>query len=154
MNMFHNLRFCWFYGLGIRRLLVCIDDTKGIDWKAKFDFICQSSILPKNRKLVYVKMSIQQSNDFVKHGPVMDDSPYWRYLSRCMKKKKKMTCAQRRLRSAWAYAQSDQSSLSAWRNLGSLATHKAHSGDWSDWTNVQADLNLRNCNFENCIHVI
>ena len=38
-------------------------------------------------------------------------------------------CAQRRLRSAWACAQSDQSSLSAWRKLGSLATHWAHSED-------------------------
>ena len=34
---------------------------------------------------------------------------------------------QRRLRSAWASTQSDQSSLSAWRHLGSLATHRAHS---------------------------
>ena len=42
-------------------------------------------------------------------------------------------CALRRLRSAWASAQSDQSSLSAWRNLGSLATHWAHSED-SDQT--------------------
>ena len=31
--------------------------------------------------------------------------------------------AQRRLRSAWVSAQSDQSSLSARRKLGSLATH-------------------------------
>ena len=38
-------------------------------------------------------------------------------------------CAQRRLRSAWAFtqSQSDQSSLSAWRKLGSLATHWARS---------------------------
>ena len=36
-------------------------------------------------------------------------------------------CAQRRLRSA--SAQSDQSSLSAWRKVGSLATHWAHSED-------------------------
>ena len=36
-------------------------------------------------------------------------------------------CAQRRLRSAWASAQTDQSSLSAWRDLGSLASHWAHS---------------------------
>ena len=42
-------------------------------------------------------------------------------------------CAQRRLTSAWASAQSDQSSLSAWRKLGSLATHWAHSED-SDQT--------------------
>ena len=42
-------------------------------------------------------------------------------------------CAQQRLRSAWTYAQSDQSSLSAWRKLGSLATHWAQSED-SDQT--------------------
>ena len=39
-------------------------------------------------------------------------------------------CAQQSLRSAWASAQSDQSSLSAWRKLGSLATHWAHSEDF------------------------
>ena len=38
--------------------------------------------------------------------------------------------AQQRLRSTWASAQSDQSSLSAWRKLGSLATHWAHSEDF------------------------
>ena len=42
-------------------------------------------------------------------------------------------CAQWRLRSAWASIQSDQSSRSAWRNLGFLATHWAHSED-SDQT--------------------
>ena len=42
-------------------------------------------------------------------------------------------CAQRRLGSAWASIQSDQSSQSAWKNLGSLATHWAHSED-SDQT--------------------
>ena len=36
-------------------------------------------------------------------------------------------CAQRRLRTAWASAQSDQSSMSAWRKFGSLATHWANS---------------------------
>ena len=34
------------------------------------------------------------------------------------------------------------SSLSAWRKLGSLATHWAHSQDWSDWADAQADLNI------------
>ena len=34
------------------------------------------------------------------------------------------------------------SSLSAWRKLGSLATHWAHSEDWSDWVDAQADLSL------------
>ena len=33
-------------------------------------------------------------------------------------------------------------SLSAWRNLGSLAIHWAHSKDWSDWADAQADLSL------------
>ena len=44
-----------------------------------------------------------------------------------------------------------ESSLSAWRKLGSLATHWAHSKDsdqtghplWSDWADAQADLSLR-----------
>ena len=35
-----------------------------------------------------------------------------------------------------------ESSLSAWRKLGSLATHWAHSEDWSDWADAQADLSL------------
>ena len=36
-----------------------------------------------------------------------------------------------------------ESSLFAWRKLGSLATHWAHSEDWSDRANTQADLSLR-----------
>ena len=52
-----------------------------------------------------------------------------RHLSSDMTKPTKWVCAQRTLRSAWASAQSDQSSLSTWRNLGSLATHWAHSED-------------------------
>ena len=44
-----------------------------------------------------------------------------------------MICAPSENWSAWASAQSDQSSLSAQRNLGSLATHWAHSED-SDQT--------------------
>ena len=35
-----------------------------------------------------------------------------------------------------------ESSLSAWRKVGSLATHWAHSEDWSDWADAQADLSL------------
>ena len=50
-----------------------------------------------------------------------------RQLSRLMTKPTKWHCAQRRPRSDWA------SSLSAWRKLGSLATHWAHSED-SDQT--------------------
>ena len=36
-----------------------------------------------------------------------------------------------------------QPSLSAWRKLGSLATHWAHREDGSDWVDAQADLSLR-----------
>ena len=42
------------------------------------------------------------------------------------------------IRSVWS-----ESSLSAWRKLGSLPTHWVHSEDWSDWTDAQADLSLR-----------
>ena len=31
-----------------------------------------------------------------------------------------------------------ESSLSAWRNLGPLATQRAHSEDWSDWKDVSS----------------
>ena len=47
--------------------------------------------------------------------------------------------AQRRLRSAWASAQFDQSSLSAWRNIGPLTTYWAHSED--------SDPTGRTCHF-------
>ena len=42
------------------------------------------------------------------------------------------------IRQVWS-----ESSLSAWRKLGSLATHWAHSEDWSDWADAQAELSLR-----------
>ena len=58
-----------------------------------------------------------------------------------MTKPTKWLCAQRRLRPDWAVW--SESSLSAWRKLGSLATHWVHSEDWSDWADTQADLSLR-----------
>ena len=36
-----------------------------------------------------------------------------------------------------------ESSLSAWRKLGSLTTHLAYREDWSDWADAQADLSCR-----------
>ena len=41
-------------------------------------------------------------------------------------------------------AKTRESSLSAWRKLGSLhiVTNWAHSEDWSDWTDAQADPTL------------
>ena len=55
------------------------------------------------------------------------------HMSRFKTKPTKWLCAQPRLRSARSSAQSDQSSLCAWRKLGPLATHWAHSED-SDQT--------------------
>ena len=42
------------------------------------------------------------------------------------------------IRQVWS-----ESSLSAWRNLRPLSTHWAHSEDWSDLADAQADLSLR-----------
>ena len=35
-----------------------------------------------------------------------------------------------------------ESLLFAWRNIGSLATHWAHSKDWSDWADAQSGQSL------------
>ena len=64
---------------------------------------------------------------------------YHQHLSRLVTKPTKWLCAQQRLRSVWASAQSDQSSLSALRKLRSLATHWAHSED-SDQTGQMPKL--------------
>ena len=50
-------------------------------------------------------------------------TPWTFHLSHLMTRTKWL-CGQRRLRSAWASAQTNQSSLSTWR---------VHSEDWSDW---------------------
>ena len=49
-----------------------------------------------------------------------------------------------------------ESSLSTCKKLGSLATHWAHSEDWSDWADVQADLGLRwaHSHFVRLCHVV
>ena len=51
-------------------------------------------------------------------------------------------CAQQTLISLGICPVWSESSLSAWRKLGSLATHWAHSELWSDWVDAQADLSL------------
>ena len=42
-----------------------------------------------------------------------------------------------------------ESSLSAWRKFGSLATHWAHSEDWSDWADAQIILLVLSCGSSN-----
>ena len=54
---------------------------------------------------------------------IVDPDQTVKQMSRDMTKQTKWVCAQR-LRSGWA------SSLSAWRKIGSLATHLAHSKDF------------------------
>ena len=71
---------------------------------------------------------------FLKTGPgnrIAFDFRFWCCLCRAASWQNKQNdlCAQWRLWSAWASAQSDQSSLSAWRNIGSSGTHWAHCED-------------------------
>ena len=70
-------------------------------------------------------------------GSLGSMSSLWVVLNICMShdmtKPTKWVCTQRWLRSAWVSNQSDQSSLSVWRNLGSIAAHWAQSED-SDQT--------------------
>ena len=65
---------------------------------------------------------VHPASCWFRHAPVQ-------YLSRDKTKPTKWVCAYWRLRSSWASAQTDQSSLSAWRKLWSLATHWAQSED-------------------------
>ena len=58
----------------------------------------------------------------------------WHKMSHDMTKPTKWVCAQRRLRSAWAFAQSDQSSLSAWRTFWSLAKTLIRLGGCPGWS--------------------
>ena len=62
------------------------------------------------------------------------------FMSRNMTKPTKWLCAQRRLRSAWASAQSDQSSLCVAKDPSFL---HVDCEDCEDWTDAQADLSLR-----------
>ena len=60
-------------------------------------------------------------------------------MSRDMTKPTKWVCAQRRLRSAWASAQSDQSLRCPHEESYPLITQQRL---WSDWTDAQADLSV------------
>ena len=65
-------------------------------------------------------------------------------MSRDMTKPTKWVCAQRRLRSAWASAQSDQSLRCAHEKRLVLSYPlSAQRRLWSDWAHAQADLSLR-----------
>ena len=66
------------------------------------------------------------------------------YLSRDMTKPTKWVCPQRRLRSDWAFAQSDQSLCCPHEeSLGPYVLTERTTKLWSGWANVQADLSLR-----------
>ena len=63
------------------------------------------------------------------------------HLSLDMTKPTKWVCAQQRLRSAWAFAQSDQSHRCALN--GPKVSSCGQWRLWSDWADAQADLSLR-----------
>ena len=85
------------------------------------------------RPLIYTNLQWSSNNYNYSVIRYIDQYTGIPHLSRDMTKPTKWVCAQRRLRSAWASVQSNQSSVSAWRKLGSLVTHWAHSED-SDQT--------------------
>ena len=60
-----------------------------------------------------------------------------------MTKPKMWLCAQQRLRSAWASAQSDQSVRCQHEESFGTSSYFKLSKDWSDWVDDQADLSLR-----------
>ena len=62
----------------------------------------------------------------------------------------KWMCAQRRLRSEWASAQSDQSLLCIQWLAKDPSFLQADSQDWSDWADTQADLSLRWVHMQFC----
>ena len=65
-------------------------------------------------------------------------------MSRDMTKPTKWVCAQRRLKSAWASVQSDQSlCLCSMGSYGLKLSSCGHRRLWSDWEDAQADLSLR-----------
>ena len=66
------------------------------------------------------------------------------YMSHLVTKPTMWLCAQRRLRSAWVSAESDQSLRL--RLMGSLGSKLSSGGQrrlWSDWADAQADPSLR-----------
>ena len=71
-------------------------------------------------------------------------SPILNNMNHLLTKPTKWVCAQRRLRSAWASAQSDQSlrcpNEEAWTLSYPLSAQQRL---WSDWEDAQADLSLR-----------
>ena len=96
-----------------------------------FIFLCRNGT-PEGRKVV--KWNVEETYTWLrKQNAVYEDYIVSGLCKPVVYEPRKWVCAQRRLRSAWASAQSDQSSLWAWRNVGSLATDWAHSED-SDQT--------------------
>ena len=67
------------------------------------------------------------------------------YMSRLMTNQQNGMCTHRRLGSAWASVQSDQSLLFAWRKLVSLASSYPFNAQrrlWSNWVDAQTDPTL------------
>ena len=94
------------------------------------------SVISRNGKgIMRVSYSAKQTEYL--HRWYLNSGPH--NLSRSMTKPTKWLCAQRRLRSAWAFAKSSQSLLSAW------ISYPLRAQWWlqSDWADAQADQSLR-----------
>ena len=111
-------------------------------WAGQFE----SYLVANPRRQVFSWHGSYHKND--KHYIVWSEcslvciyTPYMIWAAAWQNQRKGM-CAQRRLRSAWASAQSDQSLLSIqWEAKDPRYLH-VDSKDWSDWVDAQADLSI------------
>ena len=93
--------------------------------------------------LIHVLFSIWDSHDFCSLFNEWVWDTYKHHLSRLVTKPTKWPLRPVKTQiSLRIHPVRSETSLSAWRNIGSLATHWGHCKDCSDWVDAQADLNL------------
>ena len=97
---------------------------KQFAWKIKANLMGK-----KTKKNITKFLLLNLPRKWLRLGQYSGKNQCNRHLIRGMTKSTKWLCAQRKLRSAQASAQSDQSSLFAWRKIGSLPTQQVHSED-------------------------
>ena len=103
-----------------------IKQTKPLIWSS--GSLCCSKVVNAVTNLRYQGHYYRYQNCF--HLATQDLSRIW---AASWQNQQNDLCSLQRLRSAWASTQSDQSSLSAGRNIGSSATHWAHCEDSDRW---------------------
>ena len=93
--------------------------------------------------MLWVLIWIASVHGFMENRTKLSSGIIKYYLSRDMTKPTKWVCAQRRLRSAWASTQSDQSLRCPHEERVRSYPLSAQQRLWSDWADAQADLSLR-----------